>query len=143
MTTTFENAKVGDRVWHLHCKWGTIRAIRPDKFFPIEVKYDTGGEGSFTLSGVELITNDVATLFWDEVTIIAPPKPLPKLAVDTKVLVWNTHGDTTSKTKRYFSHFSSSGNPCCFFSGRSSFTKESDADWIEWDKYELAEGGEA
>ena len=128
MTTTFETAQVGDRVWDSYFEeWFTILSINPNDPFPIITK-----DSSYTMDGRPNISYG-RTLFWDEVKIIAPPMPLPKLDVDTKVLVWG--GINEEPTKRYFSHFDENGKIATFSGGRTSWTK---AGVIVWEYWELA-----
>ena len=83
--TTFETAQIGDKVWCLYYnKWFTITNIRKEDAYPIKTEIN-----SYTLDG-RLNTHSIRTLFWDEVIITPPEKPLPKLEVDTKVLVWDS-----------------------------------------------------
>lgn len=73
-------------------------------------------------------------IFFDEVKIVPPPRPLPKLEKDTKVLVWKD-GAENSKVKRYFSHFSDSKKCVVFTRGCTSWSQTE----IEiWDNWELA-----
>ena len=81
--TTFEDAKVGDRVWCILYGWSTVLAIVEDASWPVRTD-----KGSYLYNG-RLSDNHGRTLFWDEVIITPPEKPLPKLEVDTKVLVWD------------------------------------------------------
>ena len=132
MTTTFELACVGDRVWSLRLGWGEIISMRNGLNYPLLVKF-SGTTCSFTVDGRENL-HMPRYLFWDEVVIEAPTKPLPDLAVDTKVIVWS---DTTPKTKRHFSHFSPSGEMMCFVNGMTSWTTSVTSGW--WENWELAE----
>ena len=126
MITTFETAKEGDRVWDIfHQEWFDITSVNLDSSLPIRVNY-----GSYTLDG-RLNGNIARTIFWDEVIITDPSKPLPKLEVDTKVLVWITEGD--EKTKRYFSHFDKNGNISVFLDGKTSWTITSTNKWNHWE----------
>ena len=128
--TTFETAKVGDRVWCLYCnKWFTITNIRKEDAYPIKTEIN-----SYTLDG-RLNTHSIRTLFWDEVIITPPEKPLPKLEVDTKVLVWDRHYNT--KERRYFSHFEKNGKIATFSQGRTSWSMDNTPS-IVWNYWELA-----
>ena len=133
MTTTFETAKVGDKVWNLRFGWGLIINIRKCLAFSVLVKF-SGGNFAFTIDGRESIDMP-QSLFWDEVVIEAPTKPLPDLPVDAKVLVWN---DTNEKNRRHFSHFSN-GRIYTFDNGGTSFTKLHAASVTGWPYWELAE----
>lgn len=81
--TTFETAKVGDRVWCLLHGWHPIIDTQHNANYPILTR-----KGSYTIDGRNY-SNNGRTLFWDEVIITPPPKPAPKLEVDTKILVCN------------------------------------------------------
>jgi len=80
----FKNAKIGDRVFnYLDQRWETVTDIYKNKTYSIIT--DKNG---YTYEGKEFIEDKLPILFWDEVKPITPPeKPLPKLEVDTKVLV--------------------------------------------------------
>lgn len=136
MTTTFETAKVGDRVWSIECGWGEIFSVDEARIYPIKVEFQNGRPLTYTLGGKPMITHERQTLFWDEVKIDAPQKPMPELQVDAKVLVWK---DPDYKYKRHFSNFKN-GQICTFDSGRTSFTATknmlSETTWPHW---ELAE----
>ena len=128
--TTFEDAKVGDKVWCLYYnKWFTITNIRKEDAYPIKTEIN-----SYTLDG-RLNTHSIRMLFWDEVIIIPPEKPLPKLEVDTKVLVWDRHYNT--KERRYFSHFEKNGKIATFSQGRTSWSMDNTPS-IVWNYWELA-----
>ena len=75
MTTTFETAKVGDRVWSIKEGWGKVYRIDDDPNYPLVVKYDGGEYDTFTFGGYVLKADRKQTLFWDEVKIEAPVKP--------------------------------------------------------------------
>ena len=135
-TTTFETAKVGDRVWSLRLGWGEIISTSHCLNFPIQVKF-SGSNATFTTDGRESLRMP-RVLFWDEVVIEAPTKPLPDLEVDAKVLVWT---DPNEKNRRHFSHFSN-GRIYTFDNGRTSFTRlhaKSMTSMTGWPYWELAE----
>jgi hypothetical protein len=143
MTTTFENAKVGDRVYALTRGWTEIESI-DDRMagFPIR----TSGQYTYSLDGRYLVGGD-QVLFWDKPTIIAPEQPKPKREappVDTLVEVLN---QTTKKwIKRYSSgKLDTFGGILCWDSGATSKTAynatsgwqqwriaEDNEGWIEW-----------
>ena len=127
--TTFETAKVGDKVYHYRYGWSTITNIKKESNYPIIMDYDF----SFTYEGFADKSDHNRTLFWDEVVITPPAKPVPKLNVDTKVLVWG--GLNEEPAKRYFSHFDENGKIATFSGGRTSWTK---AGVIVWEHWELA-----
>lgn len=96
MTTTFETAKVGDRVWCMRRGWGEVREVKEcggerwggdTNRFPIDVRFPSGECETYTLGGLCDDDDISQTLFWDEIVIEAPVKPLPVLQVDAKVLV--------------------------------------------------------
>ena len=132
-TTTFETAKVGDRVWSITKGWGEIFRIDKRSEYPLYVKYDSTGYDTFTFGGYLLESYVMRSLFWDEVVIDAPAKPMPVLQVDAKVLVW----EDGSRTKycRHFSHFKNN-NIYVFDKGLSSWTTTVTSGWGHW---ELAE----
>ena len=125
--TTFEDAKVGDRVFHYKYGWSTITNIKKESYYPIIIDYDF----SFTYEGFADKSDKNRTLFWDEVVITPPPKPLPRLEVDTKVLVWDSY---QLKQKAYFSHFDSKTNKICVFPfGKTSWSNDSNTQiWQHW-----------
>lgn len=132
-TTTFETAKVGDRVWSIPKGWGEIIEIDNDPDYPLSVRFDSGRSDCFTIDGRVRTTHSIRSLFWDEVK--APPQPLPKLGVDTKVLVWDV--DKRNAIKRYFSHFDAHGRVYVFARGTTSWSGNKDT--ISYSHWELAE----
>ena len=94
MTTTFETAKAGDRVWCVFYGWQTIESTDFNDIYPIETNMTI-----YTHDG-KMSEDKGRTLFWDEVIITPPTKPAPKLEVDTKVLVWDTE-DYPKKKKTF------------------------------------------
>ena len=122
--TTFETAKVGDRVWCLLHGWHPIIDTQHNANYPILTR-----KGSYTIDGRNY-SNNGRTLFWDEVVITPPPKPLPKLEVDTKVLVWDNEDKLVRK--RYFSHFDNTNNIHVFAQGATSWTKDLTTKYSNW-----------
>lgn len=132
--TTFETAEVGDRVWSTIRGWGEITRIENHSNYPITVKYDSSGFGTFTFGGYLFIDGAMQGLFWDEVVIDAPAKPLPKLEVDTKVVVW---GDDHIKYNRYFAGWCKlTGLIMAYDYGATSWSASGPSTWPNW---ELAE----
>ena len=128
--TTFETAKVGDKVWCLYFEeWSIIANINMECIYPIETDLN-----SYTIDGRMNIKSG-RTLFWDKVVITPPEKPLPKLEVDTKVLVWDKEGE--EKERRYFSHFEKNGKIATFAAGGTSWSRENKP-LIVWQYWELA-----
>ncbi len=79
MTTTFENARVGDKVWDFVYGWGEVIELdvselsdtvvvlfKPFGYSEKRVIYYTAGSISF---------NNPQTLFWDEIKFEAPVQP--------------------------------------------------------------------
>ena len=134
MTTTFEDAKVGDRVWALSSGWGTVVDINKYRtLYPIQVSFGLT-TCTYTTDGKSFIEHISQALFWDEVVITPPEKPLPKLEVDTKVLVWGN--EKGSKLHRHFSHFEKNGKIVTFAEGRTSWS-QGDKSVVDWEYWEL------
>lgn len=131
-TTTLEDAKVGDKVWDTRKGWGVVAEMRYSNEYPILVNFGHNYE-SYTLDGYYFEGDVNPSLFWDEIVIEAPPKPLPDLPVDAKVLVW-LDGDGL-KLKRHFSHFEN-GLLHTFDSGKTSWTGVSTSAWVKWELVE-------
>lgn len=134
MTTTFETAKVGDRVWCILSGWGEVRGIDSSKAYPIAVYFTSDEFKTYTVDGLYDDEDLNQTLFWKEVVIDAPPKPSPQLEVDAKVVVWN---DGRDRFSRHFSHFSKDGVLHTFSHGKTRFTGAGHA--TPWDNWELSE----
>lgn len=133
----FENAKVGDRVWSIQQGWGTIVNTTFTELYPILVNFGYKTSMSYTNEG-KVRYNDISpSLFWNEFKVPeeAYKKPLPKLEVDTKVLVWDSEGGP--KKRRYFSHFDSNGKIRCFMNGATSWSANHDSCtvWKNWELY--------
>lgn len=130
-TTTFENAKVNDQIWSIeYRRWFYITAIN--------VKYLVISDGNInTYCNFDGSKNDnkFQSYFWNEIEIIAPIKPKPKLKVDTKVIVWNDN--TSRKHNEYFSHFDDTGRIYTFIDGRTSWSNGGRYK-PSWDFWELA-----
>ena len=124
--TTFENAKVGDRVWCLLYGWQTIESTDFNINYPIATK-----KGTYTYDGKVQLSSQNRTLYWDEIVITPPSKPAPKLEVDTKVLVWDN--DYHMKQKRHFSHFDSNSTIYVFVNGGTSWTTTQTAEYRNWE----------
>ena len=127
MTTTFETAQVGDKVWCILYGWQTIIDTQHNVNYPILTR-----KGSYTIDGRNY-SNNGRTLFWDEVVITPPAKPLPKLEVDTKVLVWDN--SNCIKRKGHFSHFDEKGKMHVFAGGTTSWSHK---EIIPYNYWELA-----
>lgn len=133
MTTTFENAKVGDRVYSLVHGWTEIYSIKPQSEYPIILKASGSSVlGSHTWDG-SIYTGGDQVLFWDKPTIIAPERPQQAPPVDTLVEVFSVCGKWI---KRYSAgKFDEYGNLMVWTFGASSHTAEGDdaiARYREW-----------
>jgi hypothetical protein len=136
----FENAQIGDRVWDIRYGWGIIQYVGRSSQYPISVvfdfKYTNNRELTecYTYTGCFSTISERPTLFWNEFEI--PPeafiKPQPKLAKNTKVLVWNDSPEI--KEKRYFSHFNK-GRIYCYEQGCTSWSGTTAHDWDNWELY--------
>jgi hypothetical protein len=78
MTTTFETAKVGDRVFSHTFGWGEIREVSEDSqnVYYIHVYFENHGFEHYTLDGYFHNISHIQSLFWNEVSIEAPAKPV-------------------------------------------------------------------
>jgi hypothetical protein len=82
-TTTFETARVGDKVFSHTFGWGEIVRISVLAIRPIFVSFFRNDESEFyTLEGYCYPDLQVQSLFWDEAKIDAPTKPVPKKIVN-------------------------------------------------------------
>ena len=128
---TFRNAKVGDKVWNFNTKeWEEIVRIIYNNIYQIITD-----RSAYTFEGFNNSTHKNPTIFPNEFKIPeeAFEKPLPKLEVDTKVIVWdNVMGQ---RLPQYFAHFSHNNKFGCFANGRTSFTTNGVV--VYWDNWEL------
>lgn len=70
----FRDAKVGDRVWSQRHGWGFIARRDNDLTYPLVCKF--GDEKcTYSLEGKYVTHDKFPSLFWDEIPIVAPPKP--------------------------------------------------------------------
>ena len=130
----FEKAKVGDKVWTLYHGWGIITGVYPKNTKPVKVDFGDY-KRDYTLQGYANEGHIHQSLFWDEIKFEIPTRPLPKLEVDTKVLVWNN--DRKEKCCRYFSHFDENKKACTFHLGTTSWSNERNFT-SPWDNWKLA-----
>jgi hypothetical protein len=76
MSTTFEEAQVGDAVWSVRFGHGTIDSIYNDPNRPLVIRFSKYAHPrSYTVQGQEF-PNELQTLFWQEIKFEAPTKPL-------------------------------------------------------------------
>jgi len=139
----FKNAQIGDRVWDVRYGWGKIITSKESSMFRLTVEfinsYNDLQTCSYTIEGRAANYHNFPTLLWNEFKI--PPeafiKPLPKLAKDTKVLVWDEIGlfNEKRKQKGYFSHFDKDGIIYCYGQGRTSWSGTTAQAWDNWELY--------
>lgn len=133
----FSNAKVGDKVWSFTKGWGTIIDTQYSTEYPIRVQYSKNRTDHYTICG-RFCNNDTnQSIFWDEIKFDVPKKTLPKLEVDTKVVVW--HQDSSAKYKRYFHSFSDDGCIRVWGVGCTSYSACDEDDFSKWTNWELYE----
>jgi hypothetical protein len=77
-TTTFEDAKISDKVYSVAFGWGEIICTDGFEHYPIGVRFQNVVIDThyFTLDGCYYTDNPIQSLFWDEVHIKAPVKPI-------------------------------------------------------------------
>ena len=129
------SAKVGDKLYSMEDGWGTVIKVITGSLYPLSIQFECH-RIDFTLDGKRWTSSKNATLFWDEIKLEVPKKPLPKLEIDTKVLVWNVEGDI--KMKRHFKKFNTNGKIVCFIGGETSWSSK-DGYISGWSHWELAE----
>lgn len=130
----FDGIKVGDKVWDIRQGWGAVITLMQCHTYPIEVRFENGYD-TYTRDGYCSLEDVNPSLFWDEIKLVAPQKPVPLLEVDTKVVVWLSKNGM--KIYRHFSHFDEYGFLYVFTDGRTSFT--SDGNTVRYDNWELAQ----
>lgn len=134
---TFKDSKVGDKVWSFRMGYGVIYQIEVDDDYPIKVDFGDGfDKESFTYCGRYFSEDTNPVLFHSKVKFEVPPKPLPDLKVDAKVLVWD--GGDCEKQRRHFSHFVD-GAIVCFPKGLTSFTVGIGESNVRWHNFEVVE----
>lgn len=140
MTTTFETAKVGDRVFSLVAGWTEISKLDVGMNYPITVQRvgdQFPCEAQFLLNG-KLRDSGEQILFWDEIKFDVPKKPVEVPAKDTVVRVrqntctsWQLRHTTGSATTDGFLY--------CYNDGRSSKTVFSEQDKYPWKLWEVVD----
>lgn len=75
MTTTFETAEAGDRVWCMVAGWGEVQAIDSSRDYPIAVCFKGDDIQTYTVGGFFAKDDIRQTLFWDEIVFEVPVKP--------------------------------------------------------------------
>lgn len=75
MITTFEKAKVGDRVFSSVYGWGTIDDTNCNNNYPIHVNFGSHYHDTYTFEGYNDKKLPYRTLFWDEIKFEIPEMP--------------------------------------------------------------------
>lgn len=75
----FHNIKVGDHVWSLNYGWGEVSRIN---VFGFQVKFYRKAVLPYRFTGKRhKYPDDMQTLFWDEIPITPPPRPVPPITL--------------------------------------------------------------
>ena len=133
----FSNAKVGDKVFCLINGEGIITNIDQTSI-PLRVEFKSGRIKWFQNNGKINIDDLIPSIYYNKFDIQIPEEaykqPLPDIAVDTPMIVWDIEN---RKSRGYFKCWSHSGKPITFFGGQTSFS--SNGSISEWDNYEIVE----
>ena len=135
---TFENAQVGDKVWDFKVGWGEIIEIYTEILDPYIIKAEFDEEVAYYDADGYHYVNDInPTLFWNEFEIPeeAFEKPLPKLEIDTKVLVKNDGDEKWNK--RFFAGWTTDGRIKCWYGGATSWSADDENDYSTWSEWKL------
>lgn len=133
--------KVGDKVWNILSKdWEIITEIDLDanSEFTIETNYEF-----YTSEGKTSVKHTMPTIYPNKFELVIPTeayqKPLPKLVVNTEVIVWNDN-KPDERYRRHYSSFTPDMRLSCFADGTTSFTQKLLGIALEhWDNYEIYE----
>ena len=134
----FKNVQIGEDVWDVRYGWGKVVELNESTKYPFSVDFLNSHNNkqncSYSIEGRSAEWHNFPLLFWNEfkIPLEAFIKPLPKLEVDTKVLVWKYDDDY--KRKRYFSHFNKEGKIYCYEQGCTSWSATTTQ---AWDNYEI------
>lgn len=79
--TTFENARIGDRVWSIVSGWGYVGEIKTGSIYPIEVTLDCGDTLSYTFGGRSSVNHEFQSLFWNVVCFAVPTQPIRTMKI--------------------------------------------------------------
>jgi hypothetical protein len=71
-TTTFENAKVGDKVYSVAFGWGEVICTDGFEHYPLGVRFQNTDIDThyFTLDGCYYADNPIRSLFWTEMKVV-------------------------------------------------------------------------
>lgn len=132
MTTTFENAQVGDRVYSLIEGWVTIKAMYKGSKKPV-----CAGTHWYKLDGYYADGDGgMQILYWDVPEIITPKQTKQAPPVDTLVEV--ILADMTTLRRYSSGKFDDNGRLMCYQYGATSKTADSES-WSAWDKWLIVE----
>jgi len=127
--------KIGDRVFSYTLqRWGIVEE-EEKTYTPniVVVRFDGLKDIRIYTEDGRLFDEDKAPdLFYNEVKIRPPLKPLPDLNVDDRVIVWN---DPNFKYARHFAGWEN-GMITCFHYGKTSWTAahvEGSCTWENWE----------
>lgn len=80
--TTFENAKVGDKVWSVRKGWGKVVDVDTSETYSVKVEFaKIWPMLSYTIDGKYSKTDMYRELFWNEVKFEIPERPKRKVMV--------------------------------------------------------------
>jgi len=129
---TFENAKVGDKVWYVAKGWGKIKLV--DGYncqYPIIVAFNNNTE-SFTFEGKNWISDEYPTLFWEEQKLDHNTKRKVeidwlKVPMNTPVIVGNDY------YKRFFLCYlpNATYSFVCFSDENNQFNAKGTCSWSD------------
>jgi len=131
-TTKF---KIGDRVFSYTLQeWGTVERKVTTSRTTITVYFDNlENKRMYEEDGRLSLVAKAPDLFYNEVIITPPPRPLPDLNVDDKVIVWN---DPDFKCNRHFASWN--GNVMnCFYGGTTSWGTPHGEGTCAWENPEI------
>ena len=127
----FSDACVGDTIYSM--EHGPVRIVeiqQEEPYYPIKVELGPLKEYVWiTVDGKANVAFPMPTFFWSKPGIIIPPKPLPKLAVDTPVLV---RDPDTAWIPAHFAEWGGARRIRTWVGGRTSHTSQAMQSWLEW-----------
>ena len=134
----FSKAKEGDRVWSMMYGWGTVINVDlEDPQYQLHVGFGDEQSDWFLRCGRSMPHHLNPLLFWDEVKITPPEKPLPDLKVDTPVLVRDS--DDEEWCPRHFHSFGKDGRIRAWTSGCTRHTAGEVNNHCAWNEWKLAD----
>ena len=132
MKNDLSDVKVGDILFScIRMEYVEVENVKDDCLYPIEL---TNGD-HFTFNGKYVKSDEHPILFktaQDAIEYISSlPQPLPDLAIDTPIIVWNN----SLRYKRHFYRWNNAGDPICFMGGRTSWSGDEECvkSWKHWE----------